>query len=311
MQQSKDKNTFTPTVKLNSGHEMPRFGLGTLQVKNLPEIVFAAIKNGVRLFDTAWIYQNEKAVGEGISKAISEGLVKREELFIATKVFPIHKEDPEASLDGQLKDLGLDYVDLYLDHAPFTMITNPFTGQEVKGPLHLFWPKMEALVKKGKAKSIGVCNYNVQSLMNLLSFAEIPPAINQFEEHPYLTQEGLVDYCKLKNIHVVAYNSLGKNFFVEAFHKSSGLSLIDDKKVVEMAKKYEVSPGVLLLNWAISRGFSIIPSTSNPDRFKENLQCLEFKMSDEDIKELCKMNIPYRFGGSKESPGCGGIDIYS
>jgi len=293
-------------VKLNNGLEMPIYGLGTLLVKNLPDIIYAGIKEGVRLFDTAYVYQNEKEVGLGLKKALDEGIVKREELFISTKVWITHRHDPEASLRNQLKALQLDYVDLYLDHAPMS-IAKDESGVERKTPLHVFWKNMEDLVKKGLAKSIGICNYNVQSMVHLLAFCEIAPVVNQFEEHPYFTQKGLVDFCKLSNIHVMAYNSMGKNFFVEKFHSDKNLSVIDDKVVVEVGKKYNKTPGVILLNWAVSQGFIVIPSTSNPERFKENLQCLSFTMVKEDIEKISALNIPYRFGTS----GHHGVDIYA
>ena len=278
------------TLKLNNGNDIPKFGLGTLLVKNVADITYAGIKEGVRLIDTAWIYQNEKEVGKGINKALDDKLVKREDLFIITKVWATHKSDPEASLIAQLKDLNLDYVDLYLDHAPVAYDNDKFF------PQHIFWKNMEGVVKKGLAKSIGVCSYNVQLLMNLLSFAEIKPVVNQFEFHPYLTQPGLVKFCKDNNVKIMAYNSLGKNFFVEKYHSESKLNLIEDKIIGEVGKKYNKTNGVILLNWAISQDIIVIPSTSSAERFKENLQCLSFKMSDEDIQKISKLNIPFRFG---------------
>jgi diketogulonate reductase-like aldo/keto reductase len=299
---------ISKSIKLNNGLEMPRYGLGTLLVKDLPNIIYIGIKSGVRLFDTALVYQNEKEVGEGIKKAIEDKLVTREELFISTKVWVTHRNDPEACLKSQLQVLGLDYVDVYLDHAPVA-IAKDTAGNVIKVPLHVFWTNMEGLVKKGLAKSIGVCNYNVQSLLNLLSFCEIKPVVNQFELHPYLTQPGLVRFCKENNIAIMAYNTMGKNFYVEKFHKNSNLSLIDDKVVIEVAQKNSKTPGLILLNWAISHDFIVLPSTSNPERFKENLQCLTFKLSDEDLEKLDKLNIPYRFGISATTPGT--PDIYA
>ena len=299
---------ISKTIKLNNGLEMPRYGLGTLLVKDLPNIIYAGIKAGVRLFDTALVYQNEKEVGEGIKKAIDDKLVKREELFISTKIWVTHREDPISCLQSQLKVLGLDYVDLYLDHAP-VFVAKDMTGKDIKVPMHVFWKNMEEAVKKGLTKSIGVCNYNVQSLLNLLSFCEIKPVVNQFELHPYLTQPGLVKFCKEHDIKIMAYNSLGKNFYVEKFHKDSNLNLIEDKVVIEVALKNKKTPGVILLSWAISQDFIVIPSTSNPERFKENLISMTFKLSEEDIEKLNKLNIPYRFGTASSNPSI--PDIYA
>lgn len=165
---------------------------------------------------------------------------------------------------------------------------------------------METLVQKGLTKSIGICNYNVQLIMSLLSFAKIKPVVCQFELHPYLTQPGLVRFCKINQIQIMAYNTMGKNYNVEKFHKDSGLNLISDKTITDLANKYGKTPGVILLNWAVSLGYVVIPSTSNPERFKENLECLNFKMSNDDIEIVSKLNIPYRFGSCQ-----GDIDFFA
>jgi len=224
-----------------------------------------------------------------LKRAIDEKLVKREELFISTKVWITHRNDPESCLKLQLQALGLEYVDLYLDHAPVS-ITNDLQGNVIKVPQHEFWKKMEIIKKTGLAKSIGVCNYNVQSLCNLLSFCEIKPVVNQFECHPYLIQSGLVKFCRDMDVRIMAYNSLGKNFYVAKSHSDNNLSLIDDPVISDVAKKYNRSPGVILLNWAASQDFIIIPSTSNAERFKENLQSMTFTMSKEDIEKVSKLN---------------------
>jgi len=300
---------YSKTVKLNNGVEMPRYGFGTLLSQNLTELVYEAVKAGVRMFDTAYVYQNEKQLGEGLAKAIKDGLAKREELFVVTKVYVTWRHDPEASLKMQLANLGLDYVDLYLDHAP-KAINLDEGGVERKSPLHVFWQNMEGLVKKGLTKSIGVCNYNVQSLMNLLAFAEILPVVNQFEFHPYFTQTGLVDYCHKTNVKVMAWNSLGKNFFVGLYHSDKKLNLIEEKVILEKAKKYSKSAGQILLNWSVHHDGIIIPGTSNPNRFKENMCALDFKMTKEDAEEIDKLNINYRFGALSNVPG-NDADLYA
>jgi diketogulonate reductase-like aldo/keto reductase len=145
-------------ITLNNGMKMPRVGLGTYEVKDLPNIVYNSIKDGVRSIDTAWYYKNEKQVGEGVKKAINDGLVKREDLFIITKVWPSHKRRVEESMKESLTNLGLDYVDLYLDHCPIPIYNDPKTGIDTEPiPIHEFWPVMEGLVKKGLTRSLAGC----------------------------------------------------------------------------------------------------------------------------------------------------------
>ena len=161
-------------LKLNSGFEMPIMGFGTWQIKDA-DVFYRALKNGYRNFDTATVYGNEEMLGEALERGIQEGIATRENIFIATKLWHSDYADPEAALRLSLSKLKTDYVDLYLIHWP----NNGVGGGVLTLPMYALWKKMEELVKKGLAKSIGVSNFNIQLLADMLTYVEIKPAVNQ------------------------------------------------------------------------------------------------------------------------------------
>lgn len=307
-------NKISSTFNLNNGLKMPRVGLGTYAIDNIADIVYQSIKDGVRLIDTAFIYENEEVIGGAIKRAIADKLVTREELFIVTKLPITWRHKASEIISQQLKNLGVDYVDLYLDHWPFGQNLDDENKVHQK-PLHILWAELESFVEKGFSKSIGVSNYNVQLLMDLLTYAKIKPAVNQFEVHPYLTQKNLVKYCLDNKIAITAYNSLAKGKYVEVYHgkdkQEKSLDLLSETITIELAKKYNVGAGNIVLNWALIQDICVIPSTANPNRMKENLKSLEFKLSKEDIEELNALNIPYRFNESLQYPFGQNIDIFA
>lgn len=284
---------YKTNIKLNSGHLMPVNGLGTYNIKD-PQIYYESVKAGVRLFDTAQFYFNEKELGEGLKLALSEGIVKREELFITTKLWVSSFDKPEETIKQQLKDLQLDYVDLYLLHWPLRSY-NKEKNEFVKIPMYKLWGEMESLVKKGYTKSIGVSNFNVQSLIDMFTYCEIMPAVNQFEAHPYFSRTGLVNFCNKFGITVMAYGSLVKGLYTSQHKTETEYDLLNEKIVKDLAKKYNKSEGQIALNWGISKGFVVIPKSSNPKRMRDNLDATNFKMSDEDLKELDKLECGKRF----------------
>lgn len=294
---------------LSSGHKIPLIGLGTSRMENVEEVVYSSIKDGVRLIDTAAMYENEEPIGKGIKKAIDDKLVKREELYIITKLNTTDRHDPEGAIKASLKRLNLSYVDLYLDHWPVSI---KLEGSEIKtkNPLHVVWPKMESLVEKGYTKSIGVSNYNVQSLYHLLSFCKIKPACNEVEFHPYLYQKHLLDFCKRENIRLLAYNPMVKGEYVQE-HKEVNLNLLEEPVVKDLATKYNKTPGQIALNWIISVGVIPIPRTSSLTRMKENLGAITFKLSQEDIEKISALNKNYRFCVSTKFDFVDRIDMFA
>ncbi len=296
----------TKNLKLNNGLTIPIMGLGTTRMQNIEEVIYKSIKDGTRLIDTASRYENETEVGKGIKKAIEEKIVKREDLFIITKMWLNEKEDPEKALRSSLSRLQLDYVDLYLDHWPSSKCytgKNEFKLVSVKD----LWPKMEKLVEQGLTKSIGVSNYNVQNLLIILSICKIKPVVNEVEFHPYLYQKDLKEFCDKEGIKIVSYYPLikGVNFKTRYGTKMTekGLDLLNEEVVKNLAKKYGKTVGQILLNWHIHLGVIPIPGTSNTERMKENLAAADFKMDEKDIEALCSFN-------EKQHRFCDGLGIY-
>ncbi|OIW30623.1 Aldo/keto reductase [Coniochaeta ligniaria NRRL 30616] len=274
------------TFKLNNGLEIPAFGLGTWQGEHekIKHAVTYALKQGYKLIDGAYCYGNEVAVGEGIKDALASG-IKREDIFVVTKVWASYNTRVELGLEKSLKNLGLDYVDLFLVHWP--LLLNP-EGNDDKFPKlpdgsrdiirdhnHVdTWKQMEKLLPGGKTKAIGVCNYSKRYLEQLLPHATVVPAVNQIENHPALPQKEIVELCKEKGIHIMAYSPLG----------STGGPLMSAGPVVKVAEKHGVKPSTVLLSYHIPRGSTVLAKSVTPERIKENMSLI--KLDDEDMKLL-------------------------
>ncbi|XP_066290542.1 1,5-anhydro-D-fructose reductase-like isoform X1 [Branchiostoma lanceolatum] len=302
-----------PTVVLSSGYKMPLLGLGTSQgaiVKPKPKEVLDSVKfaidAGYRHIDTAWVYKNETEVGQAIKEKIAEGKIKREDVFVTTKLFlTCHQPDHvRESIVKSLGSLGLDYVDLYLIHSPICLKygTNPSDIVQPTGNIEdLYddvdyvdtWKGMESLVDEGLAKSIGVSNFNRQQLERLLQNCRIKPAVNQVELHPYLAEQDLVDFCKGKGIHLTAYSPLGSPGRHGKRH--SAPRLIEDPCVAGMAKRYGKSPAQILLRYHLDRGVSVIPKSVTPSRIQANFDIMDFSLSQEDMATLCGLDRKLRY----------------
>lgn len=308
------------TVKLNNGLEMPLVGLGCWKIPNevCASQVYEAIKLGYRLFDGAQDYGNEKEVGQGIRKAIDEGIVKREDLFVVSKLWNSY-HDPKnvkKALKRTLQDLGLEYLDLFYIHFPLAFKFVPFeeryppgfyTGaeDEKKGVISLekvtvldTYRALEQCVEEGLIKAIGVSNFRGILLHDLLAGAKIPPACLQIEHHPYLTQEKLVEYCKQQGIQVVAYSSFGPQSFLEMDSQlaKSTPTLFEHDVVKKVANNHGVSTSEVLLRWATQRRVAIIPKSSKKERLLNNLQINEkLTLSDEELQEISSLNKDIRF----------------
>ncbi|GAM87195.1 hypothetical protein ANO11243_052170 [Dothideomycetidae sp. 11243] len=313
--------TIAPTVKLNTGHQMPLVGFGLWKVNNetCADQVYNAIKTGYRLFDGACDYGNEVEAGQGVARALKEGIVKREELFLVSKLWnSFHDKDRVKPIcKKQLKDWGIDYFDLYIVHFPIALkYVDPSVRyppgwndendmlSPSKAPLSDTWKAMEELVDEGLAKNIGVSNYSGGLMLDLLRYARIAPATLQIEHHPYLTQEGLLQLCKDNNIAVTAYSSFGPQSFVELdMQKAKDATLLFDNDVVKsIADKHHKSPAQVLLRWATQRGVAVIPKSNNQNRLAQNLDVCSFELSAEELKSISGLNQGLRFN---DPPGYG------
>ncbi|KAK1781853.1 xylose reductase [Copromyces sp. CBS 386.78] len=306
---------MVPAIKLNSGFDMPQVGFGLWKVDGeiASDVVYNAIKAGYRLFDGACDYGNEVECGQGVARAIKEGIVKREELFIVSKLWnTFHDGDRvEPIVRKQLADWGVDYFDLYLIHFPVALeyvdpsVRYPpgwhFDGQSEirpsKATIQETWTAMESLVEKGLAKSIGVSNFQAQLLYDLLRYAKIRPATLQIEHHPYLVQQNLLNLAKAEGIAVTAYSSFGPASFREfnMEHAQKLQPLLEDATIKSIADKYNKDPAQVLLRWATQRGLAIIPKSSREATMKSNLNCLDFDLSEEDIKTISAFDRGIRF----------------
>ena len=289
-----------PLIGMGTSRIVDRITLGNVVIKenNICDVIYNSIKDGVRLIDTAYKYGNEKEVGDGIKKALDEGICKREDLIIIGKVWLNFRKDPAKALEETLKKLKLGYIDVYMDHWP--------TGEDLrekreieKDPLGKFdtisiyelWPKMEELVKKGSAKALGVSNYNIQCLCNLLSFCKIRPVMNEVEYHLFYIQNQLKEFCFKENIALIAYYPMprgngAKMYIFKENHPE--FDIFKDQLIISLSKKYEKTPGQIILNWHYCQGVIPIPSTSKTDRMKENLASLNFKLEKKDVEQLSK-----------------------
>ncbi|MEC0393122.1 glyoxal/methylglyoxal reductase [Bacillus subtilis] len=261
------------TVKLHNGVEMPWFGLGVFKVENgneATESVKAAIKNGYRSIDTAAIYKNEEGVGIGIK----ESGVAREELFITSKVWNEDQgyETTLAAFEKSLERLQLDYLDLYLIHWPG------------KDKYKDTWRALEKLYKDGKIRAIGVSNFQVHHLEELLKDAEIKPMVNQVEFHPRLTQKELRDYCKAQGIQLEAWSPLMQG------------QLLDNEVLTQIAEKHNKSVAQVILRWDLQHEIVTIPKSIKEHRIIENADIFDFELSQEDMDKIDALNKDERVG---------------
>lgn len=285
-----------PKVSFNNGLQIPIVGLGTYARKSEPwqfrQAVEWGIQAGYRHIDTATMYKNEKEVGEGIANKIKEGLVKREDLFVTTKLLnDKHAEqDVVPALKQSLKNMQLDYIDLYLVHWPLSVNAK---GEDMAIDYLETWRGMEQTVKLGLAKSIGVSNFNEEQLERLLEHANIKPVVNQIEINPTLTQHNLVEFCKQRSIIPVAYTPLG--LLSEARPEFIGKDIIKtDPKLTKIAEKYGKSKAQIALRYLIQRGLPVLPKSFTKSRIEENINLFDFELNDEEMAIVGDFNINHR-----------------
>ncbi|GMM32962.1 hypothetical protein DASC09_002870 [Saccharomycopsis crataegensis] len=302
----------TKVVKLNDGNEIPVIGLGTFRSgpNEVYQAVLDGIKAGVRHIDTAYAYGNEEEIGTALTQAFKEGLVKREELFITTKMWGVDYADPESAIKLSLKKLQLDYVDLYMIHWPVALTKKFDAAGNVVNVSYLpngkrdldhsnnfvkTWTYFQDLVAKGLTKSIGVSNFTIAKLTELLAAptTKIVPCVNQIEAHLYLLQPELLAFCKSKGIHVEAHTPLGG---------ADAAELLKNPVIVELAKKYQASSAQILISWALWRGTIVLPKSVKAERIHDNLFTVELSNEDGEKINAIGKNAQKRFVNPDWSP---------
>ncbi|KAI9716458.1 MAG: hypothetical protein M1812_005353 [Candelaria pacifica] len=300
--------TQNTKLKLNTGAEIPAVGFGTWQDAGAQEAaVLAALKAGYRHIDTARIYGTESAVGT----AIKHSGVPRNEIFITTKLWnnSHHPDDVEPALDASLKDLGTDYLDLYLMHWPSafergdTLMPKDSNGKMKTADIDYVdtYKAMEKLLKTGKTRAIGISNFSHSELDRLLKETTIVPAAHQLELHPWLQQTEFVDFNKSKGIHITQYSPFGNQNEIYDSGKNMG-KLIDDPTLVEIGKKYNKNGAQTALAWGIAHSHSVIPKSKTPHRIQQNLEA-DFKLSSEDVKKIDGIDKKIRFNDASSGFG--------
>ena len=297
-------------ITLSNGTKMPPIGFGTYKLVDIHPRIETAIKSGYRLIDTAKLYENEEKIGESLKKVFNENLVKREDLYIVTKLWQDDHEDPVSALKLSLSKLQLSYVDLFLIHWPLGVMENGVPKKKV--PLHILWSNMEKCVEMGLCKSIGVSNFNAQLLLDLVSYAKIQPVINQVELNPYFTQNDLVDVCKALNINIMAYMPACKGSSAMR-HKDiiEKYDLYKNELICGLANKYKKTPAQIVLNWHLNRGIIPLPRSNSDEHIKENIGCVDFEMEKEEYESITGLNMNMRLSIGKDKAFSLGFEIFA
>jgi alcohol dehydrogenase (NADP+) len=293
-------------------------GLGTFMMDRptVPAAIRSALSIGYRRIDCAPVYFNEDIVGDALQEAIADRTVTREDLFVVSKLAsPFHRrEHVELAVRKTLSDLRLDYLDLYLVHWPVAFhpvdISDSITirgwstdeidesdaGKRIDATvsIHETWQALEALVDQGLVRHIGVSNYPVALLHELMTQARIPPAINQCEAHPYLQQTKLVEYCRARGVHFEAYSPLG----TPGFKARDEPVILDDPVLNEIATRHGISVAAVCLAWAVQRGTSVVAKSTNPQHQRDNLEAAtsaDIRLSEDEMAAIASLDRGYRY----------------
>ncbi|EOA7301071.1 aldo/keto reductase [Enterococcus faecium] len=259
------------TITLNNGVEMPQLGFGVYQIplEETAEAVYQAIKIGYRLIDTASIYGNEKETGEGIKRAINEGLVTREELFVTSKLFILQAPEEKAAetIEHSLKVMGVDYLDLYLIHQPY-------------GDIYGAWRSMVAAQRAGKLRAIGISNFKSAKMIEFVGLNEVKPQINQIEVNPWNQRVDDQEWHEKYGVQVEAWAP-----FAEGRHE-----LFTNPVLAEIGKQYGKTVGQVVLRWLMQRGIVALAKSVRPERMAENINIFDFELSKEDVEKIAALD---------------------
>ena len=260
-------NFNTKTVKLNSGYEIPLNGIGTYSLLNdvCYNSILYALQNGVRLIDTAYIYNNEEEVG----KAVRDSKINRKDIFIITKLYPNQYNDAEKAINDALKKLNVEYIDMMLLHHP--------GNNDVEA-----YKAIEKAIKEGKIRSVGLSNWYIKELKEFLPKINIMPALVQNEIHPYYQDTEVIEYIQSLGIAVQGWYPLGG--------RGHQKELLNDKVLKDIAAKYNKSVAQIILRWNLQRGVIVIPGSSNRQHIIENTEIYDFQLSDDDMKRISELN---------------------
>ena len=305
-----------PTLTLNTGDKLPAVGLGYWKVPraDAAALTVEAIRAGYRHLDCACDYGNEAEVGAGITESLDSGLCRREDLWITSKLWNTYHTQSHVrqALEHTLRDLQLEYLDLYLIHFPISLRFIPFHMRYPPGwtfdpesaaprmepthvPISETWGAMEELVNAGLVRNIGVCNFGCALLRDLRTNANIRPSVLQVELHPYLPQEKLLRFCRDNHIAVTAFSPLAAESYIPIGMAELDESILEHSAVQSAAARHGKTTAQIVLRWGVQRGTAIVPKTVRPERLRENLDLFDFELSGDEMQALADLNRHRRF----------------
>jgi D-xylose reductase len=303
-------------IPLANSHSLPAIGYGFWKVEkaDAPDLTYQALAMGYRHLDCASDYGNEAEVGLGIKKGLDDGICKREHLWVTSKLWNTYHrpEHVELACRRSISDLKCDYLDLYLIHFPISLKYVPFEQRYPAGwfyepnspapclvydpiPIIDTWRAMEDLVNKGLVRNIGVSNFGVSLIRDLLTQSRIRPAVLQIESHPYLTQSKLLRYCHAEKIAVTAFSPLGAPSYVPLGMAKGEDSVLELTAIKDIALRHKKTPAQIVLKWGVQRGTAVIPKSSKVERLRENLNLDGFLLSPEEMKTISALDRNQRF----------------